>query len=267
MSSQRMMTSSALLNVMVNAVQKAGRAMVRDFGEIEHLQVSRKSLGDFVSTADHRSEKILVEELKRGRPDFGFLLEEGGVIAGKDPENTWIIDPLDGTTNFLHGIPHFAINVALKRKDEIVAGVTYNPVTDEFYWSEKGSGTFMNQRRLRVSGRRNLDEALIATGTPFGKHGNSELFLKSFQKLVPVVSGIRRSGSAALDLAYLAAGRLDGLMIMNMSIWDLAAGSLMIREAGGYCCDFDGKQDFLNTGNLIAGNETIYAELKALIGK
>lgn len=266
MSTQRMMTSSPLLNVMVNAVQKAGRAMIRDFGEIEHLQVSRKSLGDFVTTADHRSEKILTEELHKARPDFGFHMEEGGVIQGNDPDSNWIIDPLDGTTNFLHGIPHFAINLALKKKDEIVAGVTYNPITDELYWAEKGGGAFVNQRRIRVSGRRFLDEALLASGTPFGKNGNNDVFLRCFQKLSPVVSGIRRSGSAALDLAYLAAGRLDGILLHNLSIWDMAAGSLMIKEAGGYICDFDGKQNFLSSGQIVAGNEVIFAELKALIG-
>lgn len=267
MTTQRMMTSSPLLNVMVNAVQKAGRAMVRDFGEIEHLQVSRKNLGDFVSTADHRSEKILIEELKKARPDFGFLMEEGGVIAGNDPDSNWIIDPLDGTTNFLHGIPHFAINLALKKKDEIVAGVTYNPALDELYWTEKGSGTYVNHRRLRVSGRRYLEEALVASGTPFGRHGSDNLFIKSFQQLAPVVSGIRRSGSAALDLAYVAAGRLDGVLLTNLSIWDIAAGSLMIKEAGGYICDFEGNQDYLNTGHIIAGNEVIFAELKSLVLK
>jgi myo-inositol-1(or 4)-monophosphatase len=251
---------------MINAAQKAGRSMVRDFGELEHLQVSRKSLGNFVSTADQRSEKILVEELKKARPDFGFLLEEGGAIPGKDSEATWIIDPLDGTTNFLHGIPHFAINIALQKKDEIVAGVTYNPITDELYWAEKGGGTFVNQRRLRVSGRRQLDESLIATGTPFGKHGNGEFFMGCFKKLVPLVSGVRRSGSMALDLAYLAAGRFDGILFMNMSVWDLAAGSLMIREAGGYLCDFEGQQNYLKSGHIIAGNEAIFAEFKSLLG-
>lgn len=272
MSVNRMMSSSPILNVMVNAVQKAGRGMVRDFGEIEQLQVSRKSLGDFVSTADKRSEKTLVDELKKARPEFSFLLEETGSIKGKDPESLWIIDPLDGTTNFLHGIPHFAISVALQKKGEVVAAVTYNPVTDEMYWAEKGCGAYLNQRRLRVSGRRTLEEALVAAGTPYSKHGNSEHYISCYKRMVPVISGVRRSGSAALDLAYVAAGRFDGSMEINLAAWDLAAGSLMVREAGGYVCDFSGNQNVLDfmiqghpTGTIISGNETIFAELKALV--
>lgn len=267
-----MMSSSPILNVMVNAIQKAGRGLVRDFGEIEQLQVSRKSLGDFVSTADHRSEKILVEELKKARPDFGFLVEESGSIKGNDPESTWIIDPLDGTTNFLHGIPHFAISVALQKKGEVVAGVTFNPVTDEMYWAEKGGGAFLNQRRIRVSGRRTLEEALVAAATPYSKHGNSDHYISCYKRMVPVISGVRRTGSAALDLAYVGAGRFDGTMEINLSAWDLAAGSLIVREAGGYVCDFTGNQnplDFLKkcekTGTIISGNEPIFAELKALV--
>lgn len=272
MSSNRMMSSSALINVMVNAVQKAGRGLIRDFGEIEHLQVSRKSLGDFVSTADHRSEKLLVEELKKARPDFGFLLEEGGEIKGNDPETKWVIDPLDGTTNFLHGVPHFAINLALLKKGEVVAGVTYNPVTDELYWAEKGCGAFLNRRRLRVSGRRHLDEALIAAGTPYGKHGDSDHYISCYKRLVPVISGIRRTGSAALDLAYVAAGRFEGSLEVNLAPWDLAAGILLIREAGGQVCDFEGNLNPLHfhqqgkpNGAIISGNEGIFSELKALV--
>jgi len=272
MSINRMMSSSPILNVMVNAVQKAGRALVRDFGEIEQLQVSRKSLGDFVSTADHRSEKILMEELKKARPDFCFLLEESGSIKGADAESLWIVDPLDGTTNFLHGIPHFAISVALQKKGEVVAGVTFNPVTDEMYWAEKGGGAFLNQRRIRVSGRRTLEEALVAAATPYSKHGNSEHYISCYKRMVPVISGVRRTGSAALDLAYVGAGRFDGSMEINLSAWDIAAGSLIVREAGGYVCDFSGNQnplDFLakgeKSGTIVSGNETIFTELKALV--
>lgn len=272
MSSNRMMSSSALLNVMVSAAQKAGRSLIRDFGEIEHLQISRKSLGDFVSTADHRSEKILVEELKKARPDFGFLLEESGEIAGNDPETKWIIDPLDGTTNFLHGIPHFAVNLALLKKKEIIAGVTYNPITDELYWAEKGCGAFLNRRRLRVSGRRYLEEAVISAGTPFGKHGSSDHYISCYKRLVPVISGVRRTGSAALDLAYVAAGRFEGSLEANLAPWDLAAGILLVREAGGQACNFEGSLDVLNfyhqgeaTGAIISGNDAIFAELKGLV--
>lgn len=274
MAIQRMMSSSPLLNVMVNAVQKAGRALVRDFGEIEHLQVSRKSLGDFVSTADRRAEKILIEELHRARPEFSFLVEESGSIPGKDLETLWIIDPLDGTTNFLHGIPHFAISVGVQKQGELIAGVIYNPITDEMYWAEKGSGAFLNQRRLRVSGRRLLEEALIAAGTPYGKHGDTDHYIRCYQKLVPTVSGLRRSGSAALDLAYVAAGRFDGFIVTNLAAWDIAAGALIIREAGGSVCNFEGKPDVLDfltkdaqTGSIISGNEAIYAELRSLICK
>ncbi len=266
MSTQRMLTGSALMNVMVAAAHKAGRGLVRDFGEIEQLQVSRKSLGDFVSTADIKAEKTIIQELQKARPGYGFIVEESGEIAGEDKDNTWIIDPLDGTSNFLHGIPQFAISIALQRKGEVVAGVVYNPVLDELYWSEKGSGAFLNQRRLRVSGRQHIDEALIACGTPYGKRGNSEKFIGGFRKLVGIVSGVRRFGCVALDLCFVAAGRLEGCFETNLKSWDIAAGALIVKEAGGYVCDFDGDQDFLEKGTVIAGNESIFPELKKAIG-
>lgn len=262
MSTQRMLTGSALMNVMVAAAHKAGRGLVRDFGEIEQLQVSRKSLGDFVSTADIKAEKTIIEELKKARPGYGFIIEESGVIEGEDKDNIWIIDPLDGTTNFLHGIPQFAISIALQRKGEVIAGVVYNPVLDELYWSEKGMGAFLNQRRLRVSGRQYIDEALIACGTPYGRRGNSEQFVTGFRKLVGIVSGIRRFGCVALDLCFVAAGRLEGCFETNLKSWDLAAGTLIVKESGGYVCDFDGEQEYLDKGNIIAGNEPIFLELK-----
>ncbi len=265
MSTQRMLTGSALMNVMVAAAHKAGRGLVRDFGEIEQLQVSRKSLGDFVSTADIKAEKTIIQELQKARPGYGFIIEESGEIAGEDADNTWIIDPLDGTSNFLHGIPQFAISIALLRKGEIIAGVVYNPVLDELYWSEKGSGSFLNQRRLRVSGRQHIDEALIACGTPYGKRGSTEKFIAGFRKLVGVVSGMRRFGCVALDMCFVAAGRLEGCFETNLKSWDIAAGALIIKEAGGYVCDFDGEQDFLEKGNVIAGNEAIFPELKKAI--
>lgn len=274
MSVQRILTASPVLNVMISAVQKAGRGLIRDFGEIEQLQVSRKSLGDFVSTADQRSEKILIEELTKARPDYSFIVEESGEILGKDKDSIWMIDPLDGTSNFLHGIPYFVISVALQQKGSLVAAVIYNPVINEMYWAEKGGGAFLNHRRLRVSGRRQLDEALVATGAPFSRHGNTDHFLHCFQKLVPLISGVRRYGSAALDLAYLAAGRLDGLMEMNLAPWDMAAGALLVQEAGGYVSDFQGQSDILKfltdnqkVGHLIAGNETLFPILKDLVRK
>lgn len=265
MSSQRMLTGSALINVMVAAAQKSGRALIRDFGEIEQLQVSRKSLGDFVSTADLRSEKIIIQELQKARPAYGFIIEESGTIRGEDPDNTWLVDPLDGTSNFLHGMPHFSVSIALQRKGEIMAAVVYNPVVDELYWAEKGSGAFLNQRRLRVSGRQHIDEALIACNTPYGKRGNSDKFINGFRKLVGIVSGVRHFGCASLDLCYVASGRLEGFFESGLKAWDIAGGALIIKEAGGYVCDFDGEQSFLEKGNIIAANEAIFPELKKAI--
>lgn len=261
----RMIIRSAMINVMCMAAEKAGRGLVRDFNEIEHLQVSRKSLGDFVSTADHKAEEVLVRELIKSRPTYGFLVEESGVIAGEDPHYQWIIDPLDGTTNFLHGIPHFCISIALKHKSEIVAGVIYNPVVDELYWAEKGNGTYLNQRRLRVSGRKNLEEALIGVGAPFGEHGDPQAFIKSIEKVMPKTAGIRRFGAAALDLAFVAAGRLDGFFETHLKPWDMAAGMLMVKEAGGYVSDFAGGTNMLETGEIIAANEPLFAQLAGLV--
>jgi myo-inositol-1(or 4)-monophosphatase len=265
MISQRMAGTSALINVMILAAEKAGKGLIRDFGEIEHLQVSRKSLGDFVSTADRRSESVLIQELSKARPKFSFLVEESGEIINEDTQNRWIIDPLDGTTNFLHGVPHFAISIALESHGEIVAGLIFNPVTDELYWAEKGKGAFLNQRRLRVSGRRHLDEALLATGTPFGSRGDAKRFVNLIEKIMPVTAGLRRFGAAALDLAFVAAGRFEGYFEMDLQPWDLAAGIIMIKEAGGYICDFNGDKEFLSTGDVIAANEPVFLELKKLI--
>lgn len=265
MLSQRMGGSSALINVMILAAEKAGKGLIRDFGEIEQLQVSRKSLGDFVSTADRRSETILIQELSKARPKFSFLVEESGEILNEDKNNRWIIDPLDGTTNFLHGIPHFAISIALESQGEIVAGLIFNPVTDELYWAEKGKGAFLNQRRLRVSGRRHLDEALLATGTPFGSRGDAKRFVNLVEKIMPVTAGLRRFGAAALDLAFVAAGRYEGYFEMNLQPWDIAAGAILVKESGGYIAGFSGEKDFMSTGDVIAGNEPIFIELTKLI--
>jgi myo-inositol-1(or 4)-monophosphatase len=265
MISSRVTVRSAVINVMAGAVQKAGRGLVRDFGELEHLQVSKKGLGDFVSTADHRAEKILIQELKKARPGYGFLVEESGEIPGEDPSIRWIIDPLDGTTNFLHGIPHFAISVALQKDKEIVAGVIYNPIADEMFWAEKGKGAYLNNRRLRVSGRRYLDEALLATGTPFGSRGNSRQFLKMMENIMPKTAGLRRMGAATLDLAFVAAGRYEGYFETHLSPWDIAAGMLLVIEAGGYVSEINGGKDMLDSGNVLAANDCLFSEIQKVL--
>ena len=265
MTISRFMTPSPTVNVMIAAIQKAARSLVRDFGEIEHLQVSKKSLGDFVSTADRRSEQTLIQELSKARPSYGFLAEESGEIRGEDPDYQWIIDPLDGTTNFLHGIGHFAISVGLQKEDEIVSAVVYNPVTDELFWAEKGKGSFVNQRRLRVSARRNLDETLIATGAPFGNHGNPKQYTAMIQRVMPLTSGIRRFGAASLDLAFVAAGRCDGYFETHVKPWDIAAGILLVKEAGGYVSEINGDSNMLLTGNILAGNEFVFNCLSTLL--
>lgn len=266
MVSNRLTVRSAVINVMIGAVQKAGRALIRDFGELEHLQVSQKRLGDFVSTADHRSEQILIQELQKARPSFGFLLEESGVIEAQDNDpHRWLVDPLDGTTNFLHGIPYFAVSVGLQKDQEIIAGVIYNPITDELFWVEKGKGAFLNQRRIRVSGRRYLNESLIGMGTPFRPHTNKKEFTQTLERLMPQSAGLRRHGAAALDLAYVAAGRLDGYFASDLSPWDLAAGLLMVKEAGGYVGDFQGGSDIIQLGNIIAANDHLFDQLMKVL--
>jgi len=248
-----MAVRSALFTVMERAARKAGRTLVRDFGEVEHLQVSVKGPGDFVSNADRKAETTLREELERARPGYGFLMEEGGEIAG-DGVHRWIIDPLDGTTNFLHSIPHFAISIALERGSDIVAGLIYNPVQDEMYWAERGQGAFLNHRRLRVSARRDFGEALIGTGIPFQARGDHPTYLRMLAAVMERTAGVRRAGAAALDLAYVAAGRLDAFWENGLNAWDIAAGVLMIREAGGFVEDFGGRENVLKTGNVIAAN-------------
>ncbi|NKD44230.1 inositol monophosphatase family protein [Haematospirillum jordaniae] len=256
---------SPVLNVMVMAAEKAGRKLVRDFGELEQLQVSIKGVGDFVSAADLKAEKILRAELSKARPSFGFLLEEGGVVEGSDTEHRWIIDPLDGTTNFLHGIPHFAVSIALERAGEVVAGVTYNPITNELFTAEKGGGAFFNDRRLRVSGRRKADEAVLGTGIPHKGRGEHPVFVRQLQRIMNTVAGVRRMGSASLDLAWVAAGRFDGFWEAHLSPWDVAAGVLMVREAGGYVSSLDTTADPVESGNLLASNEPLHHGLLALL--
>ena len=239
------MLHSALLNVMVLAARKAARGLKRDLGELERLQVSVKGPGNFVSAADHRAEQILRDELARARPAYGFLGEEGGRSEGSDPSQTWIVDPLDGTTNFLHGIPHFAISIALERNAAVVAGIIYNPATDELYTAERGKGAFLNERRIRVAARRRLDDAVIACGLPHFGRGDLTQFGREIGKVQEKVAGLRRFGSAALDLAWVASGRFDGYWERNLSRWDTAAGLLLVREAGGFVTDLDGGDTML----------------------
>jgi len=252
---------SALMQVMTDAVRKAGRRLARDFGEIEHLQVSRKGPADFVTRADMKSEDILFENLSRDRPGYGFVMEERGVVEGTDRSHRWIVDPLDGTLNFMHAQPHFAISVALEREGQLVAGVVYNPAVDELFHAEKGRGCYVNDRRLRVANRRDLRECVIATGMPFfGKQGHAR-FLKELHRIMPVTAGVRRYGAASLDLAWIAAGRFDGFWERHLQPWDIAAGIVLVREAGGLAVPIDADADMLETGHIVAGNEYVVARL------
>ena len=255
------------MQVMTGAARKAGRRLVRDFNEVEHLQVSRKGPADFVTNADQKAEQIVYEELSKARPGYGFLMEERGVVEGTDKSHRWIVDPLDGTLNFMHAQPHFAISIALEREGELVAGVVYNPASDELYHAEKGRGCYVNDRRLRVSERRKFSEAVIATGMPFfGKSGHAA-FLKELHQIMPHCAGIRRYGAASLDLAGVAAGRFDGYWERNLSAWDVAAGIVLVREAGGQAGSIENTGDVLDTGNICAGNETMIEELRARLAK
>jgi myo-inositol-1(or 4)-monophosphatase len=260
-----MVSHSGLITVMQRAARKAAPRLRRDFGEVEQLQVNRKSPADFVSMADHRAEQTIVEELRHARPDWRLTLEEGGAIEGDPDKPRWIVDPLDGTTNFLHGVPHFAISMALERDGEIIAGLIYDPTRDEMFTAEKGAGAFLNDRRLRVSARRQLGEALIGTGIPFRGRGDHPMYVATLAAVMAQTSGVRRLGSAALDLAYVAAGRYDGFWEFGLAPWDVAAGLLIIREAGGYISDFAGGQSMLATGDVLAANTHLHLPLAALI--
>ena len=257
------MLRSALLNVMIKAAQKAGRALKRDFGEVENLQVSLKGPANFVSAADHRAEDILREELEKARPGYGFVGEEGGRHEGSDKTHTWIVDPLDGTMNFLHGIPHFSISIGLEREGTIVAGVVYNPANDELFSAERGKGAYVNDRRLRVAGRRRLEDAVIACGLPHPSRGDVALGRSETMAVQDRVAGLRRFGSASLDLCWVAAGRIDGYWERNISPWDLAAGLVIVREAGGYATDLAGRDN--PRTEILAGNETIHHELMRVL--
>ena len=261
------MARSALLNVMVQAATKAGRSLARDFGEVQNLQVSLKGPGDYVSQADRKAEEIIYNELLKARPGYSFLMEESGTVKGSDDQHRWIIDPLDGTTNFLHGIPLFAISIALERQGVLVAGLIYNPAMDELYTAERGGGAFLNDRRLRVAARRKLNDAVIGTGIPHLGRGDHGRYLVELRNVMGEVSGIRRMGAAALDLAYVAAGRLDGFWEDALHPWDMAAGMLIIREAGGFATDKAGGQEIFGTGGIVAGNEAIHTALLKTLKK
>jgi myo-inositol-1(or 4)-monophosphatase len=253
------------MNVMVKAARKAARGLARDFGEVEKLQVSMKGPANFVSAADRKAEQVLREELLAARPGYCFLGEEGGRSEGPDRTHTWIVDPLDGTTNFLHGIPQFSISIALEREGVVVAGLVYNPVSDEMFTAERGKGAFLNETRLRVANRQRLSDAVVACGLPHLGRGDLALFRAEFERVQEKVAGLRRFGSAALDLAFVAAGRFDIYWERNLSPWDMAAGLLLVREAGGYVTDCDGQDAIFTKGHIAAGNDTLHRELLKLL--
>ena len=265
-----MVSHSGLITVMDRAVRKAAPRLRRDFGEVAQLQVSRKGPADFVSMADKRSEATLVDELRYARPDWGFLLEEGGEVAGNPDKPRWIIDPLDGTSNFLHGIPHFAISIAVEEKrpdgrPEITHGMIYQPLTDESFWAEKGRGAWLTDRRLRVSARRDLADAVLGTGVPHLGRSDSERWAKIYAAIGPEVSGIRRFGSAALDLAWVAAGRMDGFWEDDLDTWDTAAGLLLVKEAGGFVTDYRGQDQMFQRRQYLAANGDLHSKLHKLV--
>ncbi|PCJ99692.1 MAG: inositol monophosphatase [Zetaproteobacteria bacterium] len=261
-----MATQTPVMNVMMRASEKAARTLLRDFNEVEHLQISQKGPGDFVSAADRRSEEIIFEELKKSRPDYSFLMEESGVVEGKDPDYRWIIDPLDGTTNFLHGIPHWAISIALEHKGQIIAGLIHDPVKDEIFHAEKGKGAFMRRRRLRVSGRNDLMLATIATGAPRRSQAQKDKFIAEYTAMQSFAPGLRRFGAAALDLAYVAAGRYEGFWERDLKSWDVAAGIIIVKEAGGFISDIDDiRKNPVDTGNIIAANEQLFDSIGKIL--
>jgi myo-inositol-1(or 4)-monophosphatase len=261
---------SGLITVMQRAARKAAPRLRRDFGEVEQLQVSRKGPADFVSMADKRAEQTIVEELRNARPDWGMLLEEGGEVDGNPEKPRWVVDPLDGTTNFLHGIPHFAVSIGVEERrpdgrSEISHGLVYQPLTDESFWAEKGRGAWLNDARLRVSARRELADSVIGTGIPHCGRGDAAVWAKIYSAIGPHVSGVRRFGSAALDLAWVAAGRMDGFFEDELDLWDTAAGVLLVREAGGFVTDYRGSDRAFERGEYVAGSATIHSRLQKLV--
>ncbi|WP_170404728.1 inositol monophosphatase family protein [Ruegeria arenilitoris] len=259
------MVGSANLNIMIKAARKAGRSLVKDFREVENLQVSMKGAGDFVSKADIAAENILKEELLGARPTYGWLAEEGGVIEGEDPTRRWIVDPLDGTTNFLHGLPHWAVSIALEHKGKIVAGVIYDPAKDEMFFAEKGEGAWMNDMRIRVSSRSRMIESIFSTGLPFGGRSDLPATLQDLARLMPACAGVRRWGAAALDMAYVAAGRYEGFWERRLNAWDLAAGIIIVKEAGGFVQPLNPESSILSDGEVICANEPIFDQFAKVI--
>jgi myo-inositol-1(or 4)-monophosphatase len=259
------MIRSPLMTVMTDAVLKAARSLKRDFGEVENLQVSRKGPGDFVSAADRKAEQILRDQLQKARPDYGLIMEESGVVEGTDKTHRWHIDPLDGTTNFLHGLPQFCISVGLERDGQMVAGVIYNPANDEMFIAEKGKGAYLNNRRIRVAARRDMADALVICGLPHVGRGNHPQFIKELSAVMAAAGGMRRLGSAALDLAYVACGRADAYWERGLNSWDVAAGLIILREAGGFVSDADGGNDPVATRSVACGNEVLQRELVSLL--
>ncbi|UWR08102.1 inositol monophosphatase family protein [Ruegeria sp. B32] len=259
------MVGSANLNIMIKAARKAGRSLVKDFREVENLQVSMKGAGDFVSKADIAAENILKEELLGARPTYGWLAEEGGVIEGEDPTRRWIVDPLDGTTNFLHGLPHWAVSIALEHKGKIVAGVIYDPAKDEMFFAEKGEGAWMNDMRIRVSSRSRMIESIFSTGLPFGGRSDLPATLQDLARLMPACAGVRRWGAAALDMAYVAAGRYEGFWERRLNAWDMAAGIIIVKEAGGLVQPLNPEGSILSDGEVICANEPIFDQFAKVI--
>jgi myo-inositol-1(or 4)-monophosphatase len=259
------MVGSANLNIMIKAARKAGRGLVKDFREVENLQVSVKGAGDFVTRADINAEKAIKDELMSARPTYGWLAEEGGEEEGKDPTRRWIVDPLDGTTNFLHGLPHWAVSIALEHKGQIVAGVVFDPAKDEMFFAEKGAGAWMNDGRMRVSGRHKMIESIFATGLPFGGRSDLPATLQDLARLMPVCAGVRRWGAASLDLAYVAAGRYDGFWERRLQSWDLAAGMLIVKEAGGLVEPLKQGGDILADGEIVCSNEAIFSTFSKVV--
>jgi myo-inositol-1(or 4)-monophosphatase len=260
-----MAIKSALITIMEKAARKAAPKLRRDFNEVAALQVSRKGVADFVSNADYAAEETIREVLYHARPDWGLLMEESAEVRSEGQQARWIVDPLDGTTNFLHGLPHFAISIAAEVHGEVVAGLVYQPLTDESFWAEKGKGAWLQDRRLRVSARRDMNDALIATGIPFAGHGDSAQFNKIIAAVAPEVAGIRRFGAAALDLAWVAAGRYDGFFEAGLAPWDVAAGILLVREAGGFVTDYRGGDKPIERAEILAGNDQIHNKLHRLL--
>ena len=256
-----MKLSSANINVMVKTCRRAAKTLIRDFGEIENLQVSVKGPGDFVTASDKKVEKILIEELLKARPNYSILSEEAGRISN-DESFKWIIDPIDGTSNFLHGIPHFAISIGLEHNKEIICGIIYDPIKDEMFTAEKGNGSYLNNQRTRVSSRSKLKDCLIVTGGPKRNQKDRDLVLKEYDKFSSSVDvPVRKMGSASLDMAYVAAGRFDGMWQRNLNYWDIAAGIIIIKEAGGFVTDFRGENEYIQNKTILVTNSKINNEM------